>query len=97
MFATQALKAGAPSAASQLKAQHGLELISIMRSAHESQPEKSAKVYVDHETAEYVVQFFIGSSHLEDSDYCTGNKDDAIGTATAFAVKVRATKNPACQ
>jgi len=97
MFATQVPKAGATNTTRRLMARHSLELTSVMRSAHEAQPEKSAKVYLDHETGEYLVQFFIGSSHLEDSDYCTSDKVDAVGTATAFAVIVRTTKGPAAQ
>lgn len=75
----------------------GLELVSIMHSANALQVKKTAKVFRDCESDEFLVQFFIGTTHLEEADYSTSDKVDAIGTATAFAVKTRATKSVTAQ
>ncbi len=41
----------------------------------------SAKVYFDAELSEYIVKFYDGKHHKQDSDYFTDALDDAIETA----------------
>lgn len=73
------------------------QLINIMRAEFEG-VEKTAKVYHDTEEQIYVVQFYIGKTHLAESDYVTDEKDDAVGTGSAFTAKprVREEASPAC-
>ena len=65
-----------------------LELINMTRSETDG-VEKTAKVYHDTENLGYIVKFYIGLTHLHESDYYTDEKKDAIGTASAFVDKTR--------
>jgi len=55
----------------------------ITKMANE-QSGKEAKVYLDREYAEYIVQFFDNGKYQREADYHTDDKDDAIGTAQMF-------------
>lgn len=49
----------------------------------EATGKRTAKIYKDSETQEYVVKFYIDGVYQKDADYFTDDKQDALGTAKA--------------
>ena len=56
----------------------------LVKKMANEQSGKEAKVYLDREYAEYIVQFFDNGEYQREADYYTDDKDDAFGTAQMF-------------
>ena len=72
-----------PSLTEKRKPRSALGEAQRLVSTHEYR-NRSAHVYRDSDTSEFVVKFYEGGVHLAEADYFTDDKEDAQGTAKAW-------------